>query len=216
MRTFMLFDAIVAAGGFGTRLGGTKPKSLIRAGNVALIEITIAGLVNAGMHRILVTSNRPEWVSDLANILSPFPEALICQDPGYDTTLDLVRDYLSLMKDMFVFVYGHAPQPSRVYERLSESGFTASTTFPCSSKQRPIEWFEGQFLEPPYFLNRHELGESDSKSWDRFFYADAQDLKLVAGEGPGEFNYPSELERFIPFAHQLRAEIVSDVSRRTA
>ena len=94
----MEFDSLVAAGGYGTRYGAGCPKSLLDAGEIPFVALSVAGLLDAGHQNILVTTNRREWMSALSEVFRGWPGVFVTEDRGYASTFQLVQNYVPKMK----------------------------------------------------------------------------------------------------------------------
>src|SRR5689334_14066522 len=104
--------AIIAAGGFGRRLGLGIPKSLINRDGRPMITHVLASLSAAGVSRSFVCNNRQDFSGEMRKAISGHSAELIA-DNGVASTIELLRRATLPFEDRrFVFAYGHAPRPA--------------------------------------------------------------------------------------------------------
>jgi CTP:molybdopterin cytidylyltransferase MocA len=196
--------AFIAAGGFATRMGRGKPKSLIRLGHRSLLEMTVQTLVDAGLDDILIANNRSEFNDEFREICSRYAEVSLVVDRGYSNTFLLMLGYSNLLADRFIFCYGHAPRSSQTVQRIWESdGDVSAGRYASSSRRDAIATPDG-FLEPPFLITKPALERKDFASWSGLFARRGSDVRAIglAGDEP-EFNSPEELGRYHSYLRRI-------------
>jgi len=184
-------QAIVAAGGKGTRLGLGSPKSLACVLGRPLIFYTVWSLREAGIRDIQVFVDNPEWRIKVASSLSEFNNVRVFEDAGYSSTFFLAQA-MSEDESRFIFAYGHAPRPHRhIRCILSASTSTVASVVYESSKRELIAWNDEMFLEPPYVYEGAAIRFSRATSWRDFLLTDKETEAIIV-DGPAEFNFPPE------------------------
>lgn len=190
-------NAIIAAGGRASRFGCRSPKSMLTVNNVPLIIYTVKSILNAGITRVIVCLNRPEWRREMARSLENIPEIEMVVDKGCPSTFLLAREVAPLVGHRFLFAYGHAPRPvDHISQVLESNKPIAATCVRRSSKVRTIPWGGNHFLEPPYLLDSYDLDKGDFYEWDEFFLYHRKDLRTVPVIGPHEFNFQREFKSY--------------------
>jgi CTP:molybdopterin cytidylyltransferase MocA len=81
--------AVIAAGGRASRFGCRSPKSMLTVNGVPLLIYTVKSILNAGVTRVIVCLNRPEWQREMARSLENIPEVEMVIDKGYPSTFPM-------------------------------------------------------------------------------------------------------------------------------
>lgn len=197
MRAGRVTNAIIAAGGRASRFGCISPKSMLTVNDVPLILYTVESILNAGVTRVIVCLNRPEWRREMTRSLENIPEVEVVIDKGYPSTFLLAREVAPLVGHRFLFTYGHAPRPEDHISQILESNKPiVATCVRRSSKLQTIPWDDNYSLEPPYLLDSYDLDKGDFYRWEEFFLYHKRDLETVPVIGPNEFNFRSEFESY--------------------
>lgn len=194
------YDCLVAAGGFGTRLGRSTPKSIIEFEGVTLLRKLLSQLKAAGFERILVANNNSDWSYKVKSEVDSMPDVSFFEDEGYDSTFSLCQALTPDMDDHFLFTYGHTPRSTEVFRRFrSNLGMqTVSGFVPVSSKRKKIPCRSG-FFEPPFLLHKCDVQSSKALDWVDFFGELSTFPREIELCGPNEFNCQKELENFLAF-----------------
>ena len=191
--------AVIAAGGFATRLGTNKPKSLLKVSSQPLLLWLIQEIVAAGISRILVFQNRQEWLSEYRTIVGPFSEITLIADGGVASTFLLARRARRVcVAERYCFFYGHAPRPAAHIKHLLSLPSVAATACRTTSRQRALRISSSGFLEPPFAISAEALATaSKAENWEEFFNVHRPSAWPVSG--PGEFNFESERLRYTSY-----------------
>ena len=196
--------AVIAAGGYGKRLGYGVPKSLIMCEGDPMISHVLRSFANAGVDRFIIFNDRPEFDHQLRVIGSGF-SAAVMNDEGVDSTIALARRAMPLFADEdFLFAYGHAPRPASFLRRLlaAHADVTATGVW-SSSKTSPIRSRQGFWIEPPYRIHRSTLQNCSASCWGGFFDSTTTEVVPVMISEPGEFNYSADLRLYRPYVRNL-------------
>lgn len=183
---------MIAAGGFANRLGTNRPKSLLNASSEPLLSWVIKNVFAAGISRILIFHNRPEWVSEYETVVGPFSDITLIRDAGVSSTFHLARRASQFcLAKRYLFFYGHAPRPTAHIRRLLSLPSPAATACRTSSRQRPLQINTGSFIEPPFAVSAEALAAApQAENWGEFFAIHPPSTCRVSG--PAEFNFESE------------------------
>ena len=180
--------AIVAAGGTGSRLGLTHPKSGLLYKGHSLIYWTAYSLYLAGVNNINIYVNNKLWANKFKDELHFIPGCQVIVDPGYDNTFQLFKAYYSL-SEKYLFTYGHTPRPVASYKKLIS--FEESLNYSCvqkTTKKSPIKTAIG-LIEPPYMVEPSKLSIDELDSWQDFFQENCSTSGKFIELKIGEFNY---------------------------
>ena len=82
--------AVIAAGGYATRLGCKYPKPFIEVDHIPLLRHWLFQINRIGITNILVFTNRPEWYSATEAACDGFP-ARVETDKGFSCSLELAK-----------------------------------------------------------------------------------------------------------------------------
>jgi hypothetical protein len=186
-------DVIIAAGGYGRRLGLSVPKSLLPVHGIPMLIYTIKSIIGLGARRVIVCNDRIEWHYLIQRVCSPYRVEVI-RDNSFASTLLLARSVLPPSSKKTLFLYGHAPRPKDHLRRmLEEESPIVATETESSSKRCRIHWGETRFLEPPYVLESALLASSHEASWLEFFSNHRLKVSVTSMAGPCEFNHHEEI-----------------------
>lgn len=190
--------AVIAAGGFGSRCGSGGPKSLLRAGKRTYLEELLVQLGRSGVTEALLYCNRSEYLDRLLDLSEKIIPSRVFLDGGVESTIALAKHSASVVSSSnILFCYGHAPRPSQHFdELLSYPESPVVTIVESSTKTAPILCQEGGYIEPPYSLTASSLLRTSARDWARFFGRERGFATAISVEGPGEFNYNSELRDY--------------------
>jgi hypothetical protein len=199
--------AFIAAGGFATRMGRGKPKSLIRLGHKSLLETTVQALVDVGLDDILIANNRLEFDEEFREICGRYSEVSLVIDRGFANTFLLMLAYSHLLAHRFIFCYGHAPRSSQTIQCIWESDGDVSAGRYASSSRRDAIATSAGFLEPPFLITKPAFERQDAASWSGFFARSGSDVREIGllGDEP-EFNSPEELGRYHMYLRRVTGE----------
>jgi hypothetical protein len=195
----MGYEALVTAGGFAKRFGGGRSKPLLRHNQSLLVSIAVQSVLEAGCRRVLVTTNRPEYMSELADEFVDVPGVTLAIDGGCESTFELAVGAAARMESEFLFVYGHAPRPPNCIRMvLNTKGPVVGSGFKQSSQQF-APTVAGLRIEAPYRLKKEEIIANTYTSWNSYIESEKCRLNVVPVSGPCEFNYRSELEGYCDY-----------------
>lgn len=187
MRCAEAVCGVVAAGGFATRMGWKMPKSMAVVRGRTLLAWNLLELHLAGVRRVLVFTNRPDWVPAQQAILAAFPGTELVEDKGVGSTLELVKAAITMDAERILFAYGHAPTHHRHLRKLLDTDTrVACTKVSFSSRRRPIPDSEGGFLEPPVWVDRVVSLNGTCTGWNDLLTTVG--VRAVPLATPGEFN----------------------------
>lgn len=191
---------VIAAGGFGTRLGLGPPKSLVRAEGLSLLEHSIEGFLACGFTSIRVYNNRREWDDTISGIINGLSVVTLVPDPGVVSTIELAKHAAhSCDCASICFGYGHAPRPAKHLRRLLSQGEEAvvATTVAWSSKRHLLQ-VSGKWIEPPYVLPAALL-RGGCPTWETLLGQAGTRIITVPVPGPPEPNWPVEMRAYVRY-----------------
>lgn len=193
--------AVIAAGGFGNRLGSDVPKSLLRFHCKTYLQILLEQIECFNFGRIYIFCNRQEHINEVLKASVTVKNTVVINDKGSCSTFSLLQKAAKMSKNCdYYFFYGHAPRPSKDIQTLVDfdaEGCILSTYASSSRANKMI--LGGAYAEPPYRIRvSSDLIES-SKDWSSFFKKLNGDFKYVHFCSPPEFNFPKEHEKYISF-----------------
>lgn len=210
----MIRQAVVVAGGRGTRLGEPARthgnKALVPVGGAPLLAHTIDWLKAAGVGSIIVTVNYVAQLRRITALLDGEPGVAVVGNLSRRTSAEVLPALAGTLDERFAFVYGHAPVPPahlRTMGSMASDGIVTSL-YPSTSQSESTakrarlhrgRVFPGQdggvFIEPPHILNHAFIhGLRKSLSWKQAFLAYPGVILGVKAGHPSEFHNLAELE----------------------
>ena len=187
--------AVIAAGGYATRLGGGLPKSLWKVASRSLLEHSAAAVAQAGINSFVVFNNRPEFNTTIRMAVEPYGALNLINDQGVASTFLLAKQTALITHHQYIcFMYGHAPRPGLHLLKLIEmvQKTVVVTAVESTTKRFPIPLQLG-YLEPPYIIPTIMLRETYCIDWKAFFTEPVFNLTIVKALGPGEANSLPEI-----------------------
>lgn len=220
----MIHQALVAAGGKGTRLGILARrygnKSLLEFRGTPLLMYTIARLREAGFSDILVTVNYASERRKIADLFRKCEDVEVVGNRFRKSSLQCVLGAKSRLARQFLFVYGHAPAPVahiRDLVRVAEEGIAVSL-YPSTSQSRKSRKpasvsghsviigpgdLRSVFIEPPHVLTTKFVAAiKRCWSWREAFSRFSEQVRGVVAGHPPEFHYLRDLPRFWEYMKQ--------------
>ena len=189
---------IVAAGGYGTRMGISRPKSMLVVDGVTLLEYTLMALQVAGMEDILVFSNREDCFDSQRRIVQRYRGAEVFKDGGGASTIELLylaRDICAA--ERYLFCYGSAPRTSCTYRDILDCPRSLGALGLPHSSRRDLIPSGDRLLEPPFLVEDGSLGFSRYyKSWSELFWSHGDNIYQQYSDHPPEFNDRSGWQRY--------------------
>ena len=192
------FDALVAAGGFGTRMGLGRPKSGLYVDDEMLLDRVVGSIQALAPRKLLICCGESrEWRQRIAGRYHGQVEVVASTSDV--PSLRLLQEYLPILGDRVLFAYGHAPRPRHHLEALAtcDASFAVSTVS-MSTRRDLVRTVMGRFIEPPFIL-RTELVSRFLSTWSAMLRQ--HHFEEFPMSGPGEFNSHAE---FIAYASYLR------------
>lgn len=200
----MTTSAIIPAGGFARRIGCGYPKSLIRISGIPLITLTAGSIAQAGVDRIIVVTDRPEWYDETIRALSEIRGARVVLDVSRENTYEVARTFAAHAGERVMFAYGHAPMPvSYVRTLLSLPNDLAFSISAVTSKRRPCHVSDFGFVEPPFVLPRQLLMARQELGWPEFVSKNFATASLLPLPAPPEFNELADFRLYEGYARRL-------------
>ncbi len=211
----MIRQAVIVAGGRGTRLGALARKhgnkSLVPVLGKPLLCRTVEWLKKAGVKSIIVTVN---YVTEFKKILALFrgdTSVAVIGNMSRISSAECLHPIQGMLDERFLFVYGHAPVPPEHIEKLSTATqdevvvtlYSTTTQRKIRKKAAKLEGSrvildeEGDlFIEPPHILNREFVGILiQTESWKESFQLYSGHIFGVRASHPPEYHYPKDLEQ---------------------
>lgn len=197
---FIVFDVIVAAGGYGTRLNVYKPKSRLEVAGKTLLDHVIYSLRSVNPRKIIICCGEDrawyEWVEK-----SYIGTANAVFSNSNQSSLALVQSRTGELAERILFLYGHAPRPASHIEKLINTNFPFSATSVWSSSRRdPIKGSGGRYLEPPFFFYKRVLAPYHHTWKSVLKSCKSRELSL---NGPGEFNEENEFLEYVEYLNTI-------------
>ncbi|MDE2079646.1 MAG: methyltransferase domain-containing protein [Patescibacteria group bacterium] len=211
----MIHQAVVVAGGKGTRLGDLARKY----GNKSLVPIlgkpilchTVDWLKEAGVEVIIITVNYLGQLKKVTELFRGDSSVSVIGNTSQTTSAQCLPAIRSIVDRRFFFIYGHAPVPPEHLENLSSiasEGIVASlypsTTQKGKTKKpaileglRVVFAEEGNlFVEPPHIITPEFVDLlAQSESWKEAFHSYHYPIFGVRADHPSEFHYKEDLKR---------------------
>ena len=103
--------AIIAAGGFASRMGIYKPKPMLSVEGKTLLEYTLTSLNIVNVSNVLVFNNRDEFQKDYQDIVKKYNNVELVSCGELKSTIELlyITREISPSKK-YLFCYGNAPR----------------------------------------------------------------------------------------------------------
>jgi len=202
-------EAVIVAGGKGTRLGLGTAKPLLRVAGRSLFMHNLDSLAACrGVERVLVYAECPLTVRRLeleAAGTDAFPvEIRLCHRSA--STFAIARRAAAVLTRRFLFLYGHAPRSAAHLRRLlAVTAPRAGTATARSTRREPLALARRGFLEPPFLLHPADVASCAGETWRQFF--DSRPVAIVPVDGPGEFNSYGEFlqyRRYVELRYRAR------------
>lgn len=196
------FDCVVAAGGRGSRHGGTCPKSLLRTSTgQSWLAITVRECLEGGGNRVLVAQNRLEWLDETNHVLDEAGLKNSCEvqcDAGYSSSVLLLGSFRRFLERDVLFIYGHAPRHRSHLRKLRLALANYSVAFTgvrSSSREDPVR-IGDVYLEPPVSIDIEQIDIRTLRTWRQIWDAAGEKARVIPTSGPGEFNTRAESLEF--------------------
>ncbi len=212
----MLRQALIAAGGKGTRLGALAKKygnkSMVPINGKPILLYTIQWLKDAGIQEVIVSVNYAEQYEVIRDLLAHEPGVRVIRNNFRQSSAQSIPTARHLLDARFLFVYGHAPVPVE-HIRLMDTashGHVVASAYPTTSQgagRKPVAINENGyvvlneegslFIEPPHILNTEFVRIlAKTGSWKESFRRYKKHIFGVRANHPSEFHYPKDFERF--------------------
>ncbi len=218
----MLRQAIVAAGGKGTRLGALAKKygnkSLIQIRGLPILWYTLKWLKEVGVEEIIITVNYMSEYRRIKELFGKDPQIAMVYNRYRKSSAQCIAPLLAMLDTRFLFVYGHAPVPpdhllnlAGVAEKGVVVSLYASTTQGATRKPANLSGYlvtmnasGSLFMEPPHVLT-HEFVELLAKtgSWGVSFQGYRGPLAGVQANHHSEFHYRHDFAAFKKYMIEL-------------
>jgi molybdopterin-guanine dinucleotide biosynthesis protein A len=233
----MIRQAVVVAGGRGTRLGETARihgnKALVPVGGAPLLRHTIDWLKAAGVDSIIVTVNYVAQLRRITALLDGETGVAVVGNTSRKNSAEVLPALAGVLDERFLFVYGHAPVPPehlRAMFGLAQSGEVVTSIYPATSqreqtaKQARLHHGRvhpgqrgGVFIEPPHILN-HAFFDClrKSLSWKKTFLDYPEEILGVKANHPSEFHDREDLAKLIDWWEHRSAPAKTRVMRNRA
>ena len=184
-------------------MGKCGPKSLVEIDGEPMLNYTLESLREAGFQSVLVCIDDVHLEKRFQTLCSQFPGVSIVVGEPEKSTFCIAKRYAPLCDSMILFLYGHAPRPPEVLERIrSVIAPACGCLVKKSSVFNPVRLENGQSLEPPFFLQTQLVKRTSATSWAGFFNQYKRVVQTIPAKGPPEFNYPEE---FAIYAEYIRS-----------
>lgn len=210
----MIRQAVVVAGGRGTRLGSLAEKHgnkcLVPIGGKPVLLHTLDWLRESGVKSIIVTVNYVKDFRTISALLEDEPSVAVVGNLSRQTSAQCLPPLRGLLDPRFLFIYGHAPVPPghlRKMHNMTRQGVVASlyTTStqrlgaqkPAALKGSRVVLGEdgGLFIEPPHIVDHGLLTQlAETKSWKHSFRNYSGAIHGVRASHPPEYHYPRDLK----------------------
>jgi len=211
----MIRQAVVVAGGKGTRLGILAQqygnKSLVPVLGEPLLCHTVRWLKEVGVEMIVVTVN---YVAELRKVLTLFrndTSVAVIGNLSRKNSAQCLPPIRGLLDNRFLFVYGHAPVPPEHLNKiasLTQEGVVASlysTTTQRESTKKPAALHGSRivfveqgalYIEPPHILDHYFVELlARTESWKASFRSYQGPVFGVQTTHPPEFHYRKDFSR---------------------
>lgn len=211
----MISQAVVVAGGRGTRLGTLARKygnkSLVSVMGKPLLCQTVDWLKEAGVEVIIITVN---YIAEFRKILTLFrgdTSVAVIGNLSRVSSVECLPPIQGMLDKRFLFVYGHAPVPPEHIKKLvavTKNEIAVSlylTTTQRDVRKKPAR-LEGSrvifgeggnlFSEPPHILN-HKFVDllARTESWKEAFHSYGGPIFGVRASHLPEFHYRKDLKQ---------------------
>lgn len=221
-KTNMIRQAVVVAGGRGTRLG----KLAREHGNKALVPVcgqpillhTVRWLKESGVKSIIVTVNYVREFKKISALFAGDKSVAVIGNLSRRNSAQCLPLIQGLLDPRYLFVYGHAPIPPEHLEKMeNEAGEGVVVSLYRSTTQREetqkfarldgarvvMDGTGDLFIEPPHILN-HEITEllAQTESWKRSFQNYRGPIHGVVSGHPPEFHDQADLNQLCAWMAQ--------------
>lgn len=183
---------VIAAGGYGTRLGSTLPKSLLMAGGCPILYYTIREALKLNVERVYVHTNRRDLVNEYNPLLLDLSKVELLINEDFESTFGIINKYYRTSKKNILFLYGHCPVKAeflRAMLRVNQK--VCCTTKRVSTKSKTVRTNSGWFVEPPIYIPSKYI-DRPFRSWGEFLFYHQQTIEYLNDNSPNEFNYLQE------------------------
>jgi len=186
--------AVIAAGGFSSRMQSIPPKPLLEVDGQSYLSILLQQLNHVELEHIVIYCNRESYLPRIENISSAYRNVSIIFDAGVNSTIEIAQHAAHIFEDSHIlFFYGHSPRPlNYVVSLIETSGECAAFSFLQSTKIDYVETEDGRYIEPPIRINTKNIDLIGFSSWKEFFNEVGSKCSLIKSNAPSEFNYPEE------------------------
>jgi len=211
----MIRQAIVVAGGRGTRLGPLAReygnKCLVPTAGKPLLQHTLGWLKDVGVESIIVTVNYVKELGKISALLRDDSSVAVIGNLSRQNSAQSLPSIRGLLDPRFFFVYGHAPVPPEHLEdmdKITSNEVVASLYATTSQRERAmkparlcnskikLDESGSLFIEPPHILNHDLLGHIvQTESWKKSFLNYQGPIYGVHAMHPPEYHGPQDLEQ---------------------
>ncbi|MEK7193384.1 MAG: NTP transferase domain-containing protein [Patescibacteria group bacterium] len=211
----MLRQAVVAAGGKGTRLGTFAQrygnKSLVPIERLPVLGYTLEWLKEVGVEEIIVTVNYMTEYRRIEELFGKDSRITMAYNRYRKNSAQCISPLRGKLDSRFIFIYGHAPVPPSHLRNLVEIAKegVAVSLYPNTTQgatRKParllghlvtLEASGSLFVETPHVLN-HEFVEllAKTSSWGVSFQRYQGQLVGVRAHHPSEFHYQHNFVAF--------------------
>jgi hypothetical protein len=222
----MISQAVIAAGGRGTRMGERARKF----GNKSLIEIsgrpilfyTIDWVRQSGITELILTVNHMNLYDQISELFKSDRNIKVVQNTYTKTSAQCLPPLHDLLNDRFLFIYGHAPAPPQhlhALTRIATEGISVSlypsTTQGETRKSATLSGdsvvlsdYDNLFMEPPHVLDKDFVSNlPNAASWKEGFKTYRGRITGVVARHPSEFHYEADFAVFMDFMNRYLIDI---------
>jgi CTP:molybdopterin cytidylyltransferase MocA len=204
----MLRQAVVAAGGRGTRLGTLAKKygnkSLVPIQGLPILGYALEWLKEVGVEEIIITVNYVAEYRRIHELFGKDPCVRMACNRHRKSSAQCVPPLRAKLDPRFLFIYGHAPVPPehlRNLANIAKEGVAVSL-YPTTTQgvtRKPARLIGHHvtlaaggslFVEPPHVLTREFVNLlAKTGSWRTSFQYYQGPLVGVRAHHPSEFHY---------------------------
>jgi hypothetical protein len=195
--------ALIAAGGYATRMNSSIPKSLLTVNDISYLELLLKQIDLLEFDKVVIFCNRINYIDQIKSIAIKYSNCIVVVHIGAESTFDLFKfGYSEFPSSEYLFFYGHSPRKADEISCLFDIDFPlVISLYSKSSKKSIIKSNSNFFIEPPYKISSLELEISNYINWNDFL--SDHTYGSVYFNTPNEFNNRAEEKKYREYAKAL-------------
>lgn len=200
--------AIVAAGGFASRMGIYQPKPMLSIEGKTLLEYTLNSLQLASVRKILVFNNREEFQLDYLSIIKKYDNVELVRCNELNSTVKLLYITREISPSMnYLFCYGNAPRTQMVCRDIIHGSNHLGAINLKQSSRKDLISNGNYFLEPPFFINESTIRPfPEVVLWSDLFFKFKKYTFHYYIDAPSEFNTQAEWHSYKRYIYDYLVE----------